>query len=294
MLTIIKDNQRTARAFAYIAAFSGCLALFGIGNASAKELVTPPPPMPEVIKQQETAASVTARNAVPVNTERKATIKGKPVSVREALGNDAGFVVPDTGGGLIWMPAPAKPASPGYADARELRLKIRELASQLIANMPSSMRGTIALPTSFVNQEDFSQSSALGRFITEQFYYECNQRNFPVREYRMATGVSIGEDGEFLLSRSPKNISTSTAGVVFVVGTYFVDRQAVFVNARLLRGDGTILRTGQIILPNSSMTRRMLAGGGKKLQGGSLPIRDFKTTTQPTNLTPFDQGEDVH
>ena len=294
MHTIIKANLNAARALTYIAALSGCLTLLGIGNACAKEIVNTPPPMPEVMKQRETTVPVTAQNAVPVTTSRTATVKGKPVSVREASGNDAGFVVPDVEDGLIWMPAPAKPVSPGHADARELRLKIRELASQLIANMPSSTRGTIALPTSFVNQEDFSQSSALGRFIAEQFYYECNQRNFPVREYRMATGVSISEDGEFLLSRSPKNIPVSTAGTVFVVGTYFVDRQAVFVNARLLRGDGTILRTGQIILPNSSMTRRMLAGGGKKLQGGSLPIRDFKTTTQPTNLTPFDQGEDVH
>ena len=296
MRTINRAGLNAMRGCAHIAALSACLALFGVGNASAKtfEVVNTPPPMPPSMQQRETAPLVETRNAVPVTTERKASIGGKPVIVREALGNDAGFVVPDVEEGLVWMPVPTKPMSPGYADARELKLKIRELASQLIANMPSTMRGTVALPTSFVNQENFSQSSPLGRFIAEQFYYECNQRNFPVKEYRMATAVSIKEDGEFLLSRSAKSIPASTGGTVFVAGTYFVDRQAVFVNARLLRGDGTILRTGQIILPNSSITRRMLAGSGKTLRGGSLPIRDFKTTTQPTNLTPFDLGEDVH
>ena len=268
----------------------------GIGGAQARDSgrVNLPPPMPEVMAQQGADVRAPSWNAVPAHAERTVRVNGKDVSLREARGLDAGFAVPDAEGGLIWMPAPAHPSSPGYTDARELKLKIRELASQLVANMPPAMRGVVAVPTSFVNQEDFSQSSPLGRFIAEQFYYECNQRNFPVREYRMAPVVSIREDGEFLLSRKAKNISVSAKGTVFVAGTYFVDRQAVFINARLLRGDGTILRTAQVILPNTSLTRRMAAGSGKKLLGGMLPIRDFKTTTQPTHLTPFDKGEDIH
>ena len=286
-----KSNAGRAYTFAYIAALAACLVLSGTESVFAKEL---PPPMPEVMVQQAENPAMTTQNAVPVRSERKATVNGRKVLVREAQGLDAGVVVPDTGDNLIWMSAPARPMSPGYTDARELKLKIRELASQLIADMPASMQGTVAVPTSFVNQEDFSQSSPLGRFIAEQFYYECNQRNFPVKEYRMASAVSITEDGEFLLSRKAKSIPTTTPGTVYVVGTYFIDRQAVFINARLIRGNGTILRTAQIILPNSSLTRRMLAGGGKTLRSGSLPIRDYKITTQPTNLTPFDRGEDVH
>ena len=286
-----KSNAGRAYTFAYIAALAACLVLSGTESVFAKEL---PPPMPEVMVQKSENPAMTTQNAVPVRNERKATVNGRKVLVREAQGLDAGVVVPDTGDNLIWMSAPARPMSPGYTDARELKLKIRELASQLIADMPASMQGTVAVPTSFVNQEDFSQSSPLGRFIAEQFYYECNQRNFPVKEYRMASAVSITEDGEFLLSRKAKSIPTTTPGTVYVVGTYFIDRQAVFINARLIRGNGTILRTAQIILPNSSLTRRMLAGGGKTLRSGSLPIRDYKITTQPTNLTPFDRGEDVH
>lgn len=282
---------------ALVAAFCGSLLILGAGNAFAKEyeVVNTPPPMPEAMKRAENAPVAAApQNAVPVGAGRKAYVNGEKVPVREAYDGDAGFAVPDTNGGLIWVPAPNKGMAPGQADARELKLKIRELADQLIANMDHSLQRTVALPTSFVNQEDFSQSSPLGRFIAEQMFYECNQRNFPVKEYRMAPSVSVREDGEFLLSRSPKNVSAQTAGTVFVVGTYLVDRQAVFVNARLVRGDGTVLRTAQVILSSTGMTRRMLAGSGKTLKAGSLPIRDFKTTTQPTNLTPFDQGEDVH
>ncbi|SBW09930.1 conserved exported hypothetical protein [uncultured delta proteobacterium] len=297
MHTRTTARPRVISLTALVAAFCGSLLILGAGNAVAKEyeVVNTPPPMPEAMKRAEKAPVIAApQNAVPVGAGRKAYVNGEKVPVREAYDGDAGFAVPDTDGGLIWVPAPNKGVAPGQADARELKLKIRELADQLIANMHYTPQQTVALPTSFVNQEDFSQSSPLGRFIAEQMFYECNQRNFPVREYRMGSSITVREDGEFLLSRAPKSVSTQTAGTVFVVGTYLIDRQAVFVNARLLRGDGTVLRTAQVILSGTGMTRRMLAGSGKTLKAGSLPIRDFKTTTQPTNLTPFDQGEDVH
>jgi hypothetical protein len=282
---------------ALIAVFCGSLFIPGVEKALAGGYGTAntPPPMPEALQQVEDApAPPTPWNAVSVGTGRNAYINGGKVPVREAYNDDAGFAVPDTDGGFIWLPAPSKGMASGQADARELKLKIRELAEQLIANMDPGMRHSVALPTSFVNQENFSQSSPLGRFIAEQMFYECNQRNFPVREYRMDSFITVGEEGEFLLSRSPKKIAAKTAGTVFVVGTYLVDRQAVFVNARLVRGDGTVLRTAQVILSSTGMARRMVAGSGKTLKAGSLPIRDFKITTQPTNLTPFDQGEDIH
>lgn len=278
-----------------LAAALGLLVL-GAGGAAAQtyEIVNEPPPMPEAMRSGTATAPVSPRNALPVVSERTVHIGGEERTVREAVDRDMGFAVPDQNGGLIWFPAPVRPTPLAQADARELRLKIRELAAQLIAGMDPSLRGHVAIPTSFVNQEDFSQSSPLGRFIAEQLFHECNQRGFPVREYRLAPAVSVTAEGEFLLSREVPGISTQSKGAVFVVGTYFIDRQAVFINARLTRGDGTVLRTAQIILPASGITRRMLAGSGKALKTGTLPIHDFKTTTQPTNLTPFDRGEDIH
>ena len=260
------------------------LPLFGAQDLQAKPFQTE--------NTRNTPAGI--QNALPTGAERTAIVNGDDVQVREILDSDVGFAVPDANDGLVWLRTPSKSTSPAYADARELRLKIRELASQLIANMDPSLRGVVGLPTSFVNQENFSQSSPLGRFIAEQMFYEFNQRCFPVKEYRLGQSVTVNEDGEFILSRKIPAISTANKGLVFVVGTYFIDRQAVFVNARLVRGNGTVLRTAQVVLPNTNMTRRMLAGSGKTLKAGSLPISDYKTETQPTNLTPFDQGEDIH
>ncbi len=275
-------------------ALAAFLVLSGPGRARAEEyaVVNTPPPMPEAMRQAGDAGTV--YNAVPVGEQLATRVNGRKVPIREALRLGDGFAVPGSDGGYLWVPSPSKPVPLADADARELKLKIRELAAQLITDMDPSLRGFVALPTSFVSQEDFSRTSPLGNFIAEQLFYEFNQRGFPVREYRMAPALTVREDGEFLLSRKDKSISTKTGGVVFVVGTYFVDRQAVFVNARLVRGNGMVLRTAQVILNRAGMPRRMLAGGAKALKMGTIPIRDYKTETQPTNITPFDQGEDVH
>lgn len=289
-------KTRCAQAFAFAFAFAVAALVLSTSSVAAKEyeLVNEPPPMPEEMKNTAKTHGPQGYNAVSISARREVGIGKKDVTLLESGVGDVGFTVPDSTGGLVWIPADVKRAPAGLADARELKLKVRELAAQLIAGMDPALRGMVAIPTSFVNQEDFSQSSPLGRFIAEHLIYEFNQRGFPVREYRMAKTVTVRDDGEFLLSRKVSGVSTAAKGVLFVAGTYFVDRQAVFVNARLLRGNGTVLRTAQLVLPNTSLTRRMLAGSGKALKTGTLPIQDFKTTTQPTNLTPFDVGEDVH
>lgn len=267
--------------------------------AKEYETVNAPPPMPEAMRsmgQASAARSAGVQSAVPVKEQWRTPLNDEKVTVSEAAGGDVGFALPDSSGGYVWTPAPAGSIPAAYADARELKLKVRELAAQLVADMDPALRCMVALPTSFVSQEDFSQSSPLGRFMAEQLMYEFNQRGFQVKEYRMAPSITPREgQGEFVLTRKVSPVSVKGANTLVVAGTYFADRQAVFINARLLRGNGAVLRTAQIVLPASSMTRRMVAGGnGKTLKKGTLPIQDFKTTTRPTNLTPFDLGEDIH
>ncbi len=257
--------------------------------------VNKPPAMPSSLNNPVAGRQDEILGAQNVIGNGSATYRGKRVDLRQSTNDDVGLAIPDGANGVVWVPAPAQGPSTGYADARELKLKVRELAAQLIAGMDPSLRGSVALPVSFVSQDDFTQTSALGRFMAEQLFYEFNQRGFPVREYRMADAVTLKEDGEFLLSRAVPAVSVKTPGLVFVAGTYYTDRQAIFINARLIRGtDGRVLRAAQIVLPNSTLTRRMAAGTGKTLKAGGLRIEDFKTVTQPTNLTPIDRGEDIH
>lgn len=228
----------------------------------------------------------------------------KGSSVRSFYGDvDSALVVPDGAGGVIVLPgSPHKDRNRGYVDARELKLKVRELGEQLVAGMEDcSLQGTVAMPVSFVDLNDFSQTSPLGRLIAEQLYHELNQRGYPVKEYRMQGSVRMKErEGEFALSRSLGKATAKSS--VVIVGTYQYDKEAVFINARLVRpGDGRVLRTANLVLESNDLTKRMLRGTGsiKKLASGGMGIRDFRAATRPPavaqgNLTPFDKGEDIH
>ena len=217
---------------------------------------------------------------------------------------ESATVVTDGAGGAVLIPGvPYTAGGEDYVDARELKLKIRELAEQLVAEMKDcSLKGTVALPVSFVNLNNFNETSAFGRLVGEQLFFELNQRGYPVREYRIPGSIRVKERaGEFYLSREMGSLSP--AGSVVVLGTYSAAPGAVFVNARLVRpSDGRVLRTANLVLANNSTVRRLLrmtaVEHSPSLSGGhGMIIRDFDDATRPAppqNLTPFDKGEDIH
>ncbi|MDR0465760.1 MAG: hypothetical protein LBH94_00205 [Deltaproteobacteria bacterium] len=156
------------------------------------------------------------------------------------------------------------PTDPNYIAAQELKLKVRELADQLIASLPNdSLADYIALPTSFVDQNDFSESSPLGRYMVEGLTYEFNQRGFPVREYRTDGVITMDEGtGETTLARKGKLATAKGKNNVLILGTYHLDQDAIFVNARMVRpSDQLVLRTAQIMLTPNPVTLRMANAG---------------------------------
>lgn len=204
------------------------------------------------------------------------------------------------------------PNDPGYAEAREIKLKVRELADQLVADMQDcSLQGLVALPTSFVNLNDFNESSGFGRLFAEQLFYELNQRNYPVREYRTPGAIQPSpKAGEFTLSRELGRLSARGQKAVIVLGTYSQTENAVFVNARLVKpSDGRVLRTANLVMESNPTVVSLLStkgynsrslggkGAGKALADGGMRIRDFDRATKPApkrDLTAIDMGQDIH
>ena len=150
--------------------------------------------------------------------------------------------------------------SPGYTDAVELKLKSRELAEQMLATMPNdAIQGFVAMPTAFVNQNNTSQSSPMGRLMAESLFYEFNQRGFPTREYRLNGAINVQGGRDDLALAANQMVSTvGQKWAALVVGTYYVDKDATFINARLVRAsDGLVMRTGQLVLVNTPILQRM-------------------------------------
>ncbi len=149
--------------------------------------------------------------------------------------------------------------SPEYINAQEFKLKVRELADQMLATTDNSLlTGLVAMPSSFVNLNNKAQTSSLGNLLGENLIYEFNQRGFPVREYRLTGNIDVilGQ-GDFALLRQGL-VSTYGKWAAVIVGTYHYDEDAIFVNARLVRAsDGMVLRTGQLVLVNSPLMTRL-------------------------------------
>lgn len=169
----------------------------------------------------------------------------------------------------IVPPSPAQNA--GYTDAVELKLKFREMADQLLATMPNdALKGYVAMPTAFVNENDTSLTCPLGRLIAESLYYEFNQRGFPMREYRLDGNIAVtGGRNDRVFVQNRKVNSKGRKWAALIVGTYQPAKDATFVNARLVRAsDGLVLRTAELVLPNTPVVLSLLAGGGGIGSGG--------------------------
>lgn len=160
---------------------------------------------------------------------------------------------------------PAAPQPGGYTDAVELKLKFREMADQMLATVPNdALKGYVAMPTAFVNANNTSQTSPLGKLIAESMYYEFNQRGFPTWEYGLSGSLPT-LDGKNAKMSTAQRLSTGKRQkwAALLVGTYQVAKDATFVNARLVRAsDGLVLRTAEVVLPNTPIILSLAGGSG--------------------------------
>lgn len=212
----------------------------------------------------------------------------------------AGTLLPDGRGDYVWIGSdkPIEMPTAEHAAGHEIRLKVREMASQLFEKLGNNgLQGGVAMPASFVNQDNFDSSSSFGRYIAEQMFYELNQLGIPVREYRtMPRIMTRPEDGEFALTRSmEEQAPVPTTGLV-LTGTYYFDKHNVFVNARLYRPqDGMVLRTANLVFDQTPVTWTMLKRGtGIRLQQAETELKSFAKLKDESSLEFMLQQEDLH
>ncbi|MCB1876900.1 MAG: hypothetical protein KDH88_13085 [Chromatiales bacterium] len=128
--------------------------------------------------------------------------------------------------------------------------------------------------TSFVNVDDLTQSSSLGRIIGEQFASRMSQLGYRVIEMKLRDTVFIQEkNGEFMLSRKLRDISAEHQADGIVVGTYAVGKDHAYVTARVVQAvDSTLVAGHDYAIPLGPDAQSMLkqrkhrsssaAGGG--------------------------------
>ena len=117
------------------------------------------------------------------------------------------------------------------------------------------------LAASFVNIDDLTKSSTLGRIVSEQIASRLAQHGFKIIEVKLRQeSVFIKEGkGEFLLSREVRSLGETRGAHAVLVGTYAVSKDFIFVSARVVRTeDNSVVMGYDYELPNDSTTKSML------------------------------------
>ncbi len=187
-----------------------------------------------------------------------------------------------------------------FINARELKLKVRELADQIFNDMDNTaIQGKVAIPVAFADQENLSKSSPFGRLVAELLFYELNQRGIATKEMRNSNTVNLHENSGssfFQTQAGERNVNDS----LVIAGTYYKDRDVVFINAKLITpANGNILRTGNLVLNTNNLTTRMLAQKSTSLSLGTTQVKKHSTNTSleqnmPSPLNISGAEADVH
>ncbi|BBD07416.1 FlgO family outer membrane protein [Desulfovibrio ferrophilus] len=138
-------------------------------------------------------------------------------------------------------------------------------ADGMIANLESRLpRGVRILAATFVNRDNFDESSAFGRLVAAQYVTRLSQAGFGVMEIRLRSEMGIRvREGEFALSRkTAQYMRQNFDASAILVGDYTVDDAGVFVSSRLVRLDtGVVVAAYDFVVPNQGMVTRLLDDG---------------------------------
>lgn len=155
-------------------------------------------------------------------------------------------------------PAPStntpSPASDGF------KAHIHHLANQIVGNAEPKAEEAFYLVGSFLNLNDLSETSPLGRLIAENLIHELQVRSWRIFEPRLMQHVMINPSGEFALSRDAKQLRESFGISGVVTGTFAATGTQMVVNARVIDTQtGLVVSTAQVQIPTSDFTQRLAA-----------------------------------
>lgn len=113
---------------------------------------------------------------------------------------------------------------------------IKEIANQLLLNIKSStQKQNKFVITTFVDLNDFSKTSKLGRALAESLIDELHTRKFKIIDFRAQEAISVNKNGEFSLTRDIDKLKDEMPEALVVVGTYtVVGNNIVEINVRII------------------------------------------------------------
>ena len=125
---------------------------------------------------------------------------------------------------------------------------------------------TPLIVATIVDIDELTESSRLGRTISEQICSRLTNIGFPVVEIKMRGNIFVKRDeGELLLSREISQIMQHHNAQAVVVGTYAVAKHSIYVNLKLIsKFNNVILAAHDYVLPIDRNTGALLKSSRKR------------------------------
>ncbi len=177
---------------------------------------------------------------------------------------------------------PNKPLIPAE-EGTELRLRVRELAAELLATSREPVAGELQVAVAtFVHLDQLYETSAMGRYLSEQMLHELQRAGVDVIEVRMMPSMKISQShGEYVLSRDMGELSYLHEVDAVVAGTYTVADGQIFVNGRLLAvATGKVLASGSTVFEVDPVGAALLRRSGQPVAPpASVSIQSYQDIT---------------
>jgi TolB-like protein len=153
---------------------------------------------------------------------------------------------------------------------------MKNLADQLDSNVTDKTPTNTYIVTSFTNLDKLSDSTALGRLISENLMYGLQVHKWQILEVRLTKGIDINQAGEFSLSRDVSKLKDEYKISGIVTGTYSIAEGNLTINARVIDvNTGIMISSAQTYIPinwlpdgsfsieNSSKAMKIISDGIK-------------------------------
>jgi TolB-like protein len=123
--------------------------------------------------------------------------------------------------------------------------------------------GTILLVATVVDVDKLTESSRLGRIVSEQLRARLTQSGYAVVETELRGSLQIKKDtGELLLSRDLKDVGKTYNAQAVVVGTYAVASKYVYISLKVIGDDNNALGAYDYALPLNRNVWKLLQQPG--------------------------------
>ena len=144
------------------------------------------------------------------------------------------------------------PILPSKTKIGYLNSNIIFLADQLLRNMDVDQGKYPVIVTTFVNLNNFKETSDLGRLLKENLIHELQVRGWKVVDINYMPKIKVNKNGEFVLTRDMRKLAKKYKVSSILVGTYAIVDNALIVNARVINAkNGIVISTGQFEIPLS-------------------------------------------